>query len=216
MTPLFKPIISSVPSLRLREPLAQTLGAFQQEDAIVEYTFAETVKMAGHACPTVSGAWIVCVKALEALYPGEIPVRGEIEVTVFGEPDEGVYGVMAQVISFITGAAPVSGFKGLGHKFRRKDLLRYSKSKPDHEALCFQFRRVDHNRSVFIKYFPRRVPFSQEKAVRLGELMEKVIWEATLPGELAEFQDLWMEKVNIIVHKHTDIDDWLKIEERKE
>jgi len=212
----FKPIISSVPPLRLRDPLAQTLGAFQSEDAILDYTFAETVKMAGHACPTVSGAWMVCRKALESLYPGEIPVRGEIEVTVLGDADEGVYGVMGQVFSFITGAAPNSGFRGLGPKFRRKDLLRYSPKKIDPEALSFQFQRLDNNRAVIVKYYPHRVPYSPEKGLRLGELLEKVIWEAALPEELAEFQQLWLEKVDTIIHKQTDIDHWLKIEERKD
>jgi hypothetical protein len=213
---MFRSIITSVSPLRLRDPLALTLGAFQTDDAVLEYTFAETVKMAGHACPTVSGAFLVCRKALEALYPGEVPVRGEIEVTVYGDPDEGVYGVMGQVFSFITGAAPNTGFKGLGHKFRRKDLLRFNQTKPDSHALCFQFRRLDTNRSVLVKYYPHRVPFSQEKSLRLGELMEKVIWEAALPHELAEFQRLWLEKVEIIIHKRTDIDQWLKIEERKD
>ena len=216
MSSVFNTIISSVSPLRLREPLAQTLGAFQTEDAILEYTFAETVKMAGHACPTVSGAWLICRKALETLYPNEIPVRGEIEVTVYGDPGEGVYGVMAQVLSFITGAAPVSGFKGLGYKFRRKDLLRYDPKSPDPEALCFQFRRSDNRRTVLVKYYPHRVPFARDKAVRLSELMEKVIWEAARPHEVTEFRELWMGKVNTIIHTQTNIDQWLKIEERKE
>jgi hypothetical protein len=216
MSNVFNPIISSVLPLRLREPLAQTLGAFQTEDAILEYTFAETVKMAGHACPTVSGAWLICRKALEALYLDDIPVRGEIEVTVFGDPAEGVYGVIAQVLSFITGAAPVTGFKGLGYKFKRKDLLRYNAQKLDPEALCFQFRRVDTKRYILVKYYPHRVPLDRDKGLRLGELMEKVIWEAAKPAEVTEFRQLWMEKVNTILHTHTDIDQWLKIEERND
>ncbi len=31
------------------------------------------------------------------LYQDKIPVRGDIEVIVYGEPDEGVYGVICQV-----------------------------------------------------------------------------------------------------------------------
>jgi hypothetical protein len=215
MSTAFNPIITSVPPLYLREPLAETLGAFQSGDDVLEYSFAETVKMAGHACPTVSGAWLICCKALEALYPTSIPVRGEIEIIVYGEPGVGVYGVMAQVMSFITGAAPVSGFKGLGPRFRRRDLLRYEAKSPDPEALCFQFRRSDNRQTVLVKYYPQRVPFAQDKALRLGELMEKVIWEAARPPEQVEFQELWMGKVNTIINAQTDINQWLQIEERK-
>ena len=63
-------------------------------------------------------------------------------VTVYGEPDEGVYGVMAQVFGFLTGAAPVTGFRGLGHRFKRKDLLKFNPEKIAPEAMCFEFRRT--------------------------------------------------------------------------
>src|SRR3989304_9437999 len=101
MTVAFRDFIDEVKPIRFKEPLAETLGAFKDRNAVLEYTFAETVKMAGHACPTVAGAYLSCQKALETLYFGEIPVRGEISVTVYGEPDEGVYGVMAQVFSLL-------------------------------------------------------------------------------------------------------------------
>jgi hypothetical protein len=121
---IFRDFLDQVPPLRLKEPLAAALGALKDGDAVIEYSFGEVVKMAGHACPTVSGAYLICRKALEALYPSQIPVRGDMAITVYGEQDEGVYGVMGQVLSFISGAAPASGFRGLGPKFRRKDLLR--------------------------------------------------------------------------------------------
>ena len=113
MSDEFRDFFYTIDPIKLREPLAETLGAFKAGEGILEYSFIETVKMAGHACPTVSGAYLCCQEALNLLYPGEIPVRGNIEITIYGEPDEGVYGVMGQVFSFVTGAAPISGFKGL-------------------------------------------------------------------------------------------------------
>ena len=118
---------------------------------------------------------------MEKLYENAIPVRGQISVTVYGEADDGVYGVMAQVYSYLTGAAPATGFKGLGHKFRRKDLLKFSPRIIDPEALCFQFGRVDTGTEALVKFYPRLIPFAREKAGELGRLIEPVIWEAANP-----------------------------------
>jgi hypothetical protein len=210
---VFRDFFEEVKPIRFKEPLAETLGAFKEEGAVLDYTFMDAVKMAGHACPTVSAAYLCCQMALENLYADELPVRGDISITVYGEPDEGVYGVMGQVFSFLTGAASITGFRGLGHKYRRKDLLRFEPRKLDPEAMCFEFRRLDNDTGVLVKFYPRRVPFSAEKERRLAELLEKVIWEAAKEGEKKEFQDLWMEKVKAMVLARKDIQEWITIEE---
>ncbi len=110
---VFQEFFYQVPPIRMREPLAEALGAFKNRNPVLEYRFADLVKMAGHACPIIAGAFLSCQAALEALYPDAVPVRGEIGVTVFGAMDEGVNGVIGQAFSFITGAAPTSGFRGL-------------------------------------------------------------------------------------------------------
>lgn len=212
---VFRDFLEEVEPIRFREPLAEMLGAFKKEGGGLEYTFIDVVKMAGHACPTTAGAYLCCQKALEKLYPDETPVRGDISITVYGEPDEGVYGVVSQVFNLLTGAAPATGFKGLGscRKFKRKDLLEFGAEKIDHEAMCFEFRRLDTDRVVLAKFYPRRVPFAEEKARRLGELMEKVIWEAAKDDEIKEFQNLWMERVESMLLKREKINEWIKIED---
>ncbi len=215
MSDIFGEFLNDVRPILFKEPLAETLGAVKGEGAILEYTFIDVVKMAGHACPTVAGAYLSCLKALEALYPDEIPVRGEISVTVYGEPDEGVYGVMAQVFSFLTGAAPATGFRGLGHKFKRKDLLKFSAGENDSQAMCFEFKRLDNGKTALAKYYPQRIPFPEDKAKRLGELLEKVIWEAAGDDEKREFQELWMGRVRDMLLEAKGINRWLKIEERR-
>ncbi len=209
---VFRDFFRQVEPIRLKEPLAGTLGAFEEEGAILEYTFTDVIKMAGHACPTVTAAYLACQKALEKLYPDDIPVRGEIAVTVYGEPDEGVYGVMSQVIAFLTGAAPATGFRGLGHRFKRKDLLRFSSEKIDPQAMCFRFSRLDSGGAVLVKLYPQRIPFPEEKSKRMIELLEKVIWEAAKEEERKEFQELWLEKVKDMLLERKEIDKWLKIE----
>ena len=215
MTNTFHEFLKEVRPIRFKEQLAETLGAFKSEGAVLEYTFIDAVKMAGHACPTVAGAYLCCQKALEVLFADEIPVRGEISVTVYGEPDEGVYGVMAQVFSFLTGAAPATGFRGLGHKFKRKNLLKFSPGEGDSQAMRFEFKRLDSGKAVLAKFYPQQIPFSEKKAKRMGELLEKVIWEAARDEEKREFQELWMGKVKGMLLEEKEIDRWLKIEERK-
>ncbi len=215
MSDIFRDFLKEVKPIKFKEPLAETLGVFKEDGATLEYTFVDAVKMAGHACPTVAGAYLSCQKALERLYLDEIPVRGEISVTVYGEPDEGVYGVMAQVFSFLTGAAPATGFRGLGHKFKRKDLLRFIPDKIDPQAMCFEFRRLDNGKAVLVKFYPQQIPFSAEKAKQLAELLEKVIWEAAKKEERKEFQELWMGRVRDMLLEEKGIDRWLKVEERR-
>lgn len=212
MSDTFRNFLEEVKPIRFKEPLAETLGAFKSDDTALDYTFIDAVKMAGHACPTVAGAYLSCQKAMEALYPDETPVRGEIAVTVYGEPDEGVYGVMGQVFSFLTGAAPATGFRGLGHKFKRKDLLGFIASKPDPQAMTFEFRRLDTGRTALVKFQPQHIPFPSEKGARMGELLEKVLWEASKDDERREFQELWTGKVKSMLLEEKDIDKWLTVE----
>lgn len=212
---VFQDFFNEVPPIYLREPLAETLGAFVGQKPQVDYRFTDLVKMAGHACPTIAGAFLSCQAALKVLYPGDIPVRGEIAVTVFGEVDEGVYGVIGQAFSYITGAASVSGFRGLGHRFKRKDMLVYKAEKIDPEAKCFEFRRVDQQRSVLVKFYPQRIPLPIDKSRRLTKLMEKVIWEAATDEQKKEFQELWLERVQDMLLKKKDIHHWLVVEERR-
>jgi formylmethanofuran dehydrogenase subunit E len=210
---IFRDFLTEVEPIRFKEPFAEILGAFKKDEVVLEYTFVDVVKMAGHACPTTAGAYLCCQEALKKLYPNELPIRGDISITVYGEADEGGYGVISQVFSFLTGAAPATGFRGLGHKFRRKDLLRFNPESIDSQAFCFEFSRADNGKTVLVKFYPSKIPFSEVKSRRLGELLEKVIWEAAKEEERREFQDLWIEKVRDMILERKQINEWIKIEE---
>lgn len=214
MSKIFRDFLYDVKPIKFKEPLAETLGAFKENDVVLEYTFIEAVKMAGHACPTVTGAYMSCQEALEFLYPDEIPTRGNIAITIYGEPDEGVYGVIGQVFSFLTGAAPGSGFKGLAHKFKRKDLLQFSSDKLDSEAMCFEFKRLDNEARVLVKFYPQRVPYPAEKAMKLNPLMKKVLFDQADDAEKKELQDLFIGKVEAMIVERKEIQNWLKLERR--
>ncbi len=214
MSNIFRDFLYDVKPIKFKEPLAETLGAFKEDGPVLEYTFIEAVKMAGHACPTVTGAYMSCQEALDVLYPDEIPTRGNIAITIYGEPDEGVNGVIGQVFSFLTGAAPESGFKGLAHKFKRKDLLQFSSDKLDSEALCFEFKRLDNQARILVKFYPQRVPYPAEKAMKLNPLMKKVLFDQADDAEKKELQDLFIGKVKVMLVERKDIQNWLKLERR--
>ena len=209
----FRDFFQEIRPIVVRDPLAETLGAVSPDHTLT-YSFTDLVKLAGHACPTMAGSFLACQGALDVLYGSDVPVRGDIAVTVFGAPDEGTYGVIAAAFTLLTGAAPVTGFKGLGPQFKRKDLLTYNRESPDPKSLCFEFRRVDTGRAVLVRFTPRAIPFSSEKSRRMSELMEKVVWDAAEASERAEFQDLWMEKVKIMLVERREIENWLSVEKR--
>lgn len=216
MSNIFRDFLYEVSPIRFKDPLAETLGAFKENEAVLEYTFIETVKMAGHACPTVTGAYMSCQEALNLLYQDAIPIRGNIAVTIYGDPDEGVYGVIGQVFSFLTGAASTSGFKGLAQKFIRRDLLQFSSEKIDSEAMCFEFKRLDNEARVLVRFYPQKIPYPTEKAIKLNELMKKVLWDKASDAEKKELQDLFIGKVRVMLVERKEIQNWLVREDRTE
>src|SRR5690606_29458506 len=100
------------PRITVQDPLAALLGA--ASGGIIEYSYADAVKLAGHSCPTVAGAYLMTRNALKKLYGDELPERGNIKVQFRDEQTNGVTGVIANVVSLITGATTDNGFKGLG------------------------------------------------------------------------------------------------------
>ena len=112
-----------MPSIAVRDPLAQFLGA--TEGGRLEYCYADAVKLTGHSCPTVAGAYLATLEALRELYPGALPERGGIRVELRARVDEGVAGVVASVAALLTGAAGEGGFKGIAGRFERRGLLSF-------------------------------------------------------------------------------------------
>src|SRR5690606_10496369 len=52
----FPAFFNAIPAIIMQDPLAQLLGA--ADAGLIEYTYADTVKLAGHSCPTVAGAYL--------------------------------------------------------------------------------------------------------------------------------------------------------------
>lgn len=174
-----------VETIKVADPLAGVLGAF--ENGIYEFNFLEIVKSAGHSCPTVAGAYLITKEALKALYPNEMIIRGNIKVE-FKEPlEEGVAGVIGNVVTQITGATDKSGFKGLNGNFARHSLMSFNSN----IASSARFTRVDNGKSVDLFYDPSSVPPSPE----MGPLMQKLMGGMATPEEAKAFGAHWQDRV---------------------
>ena len=181
-----------VEPIKLKDPLAVFLGAVNEAEEF-SYTFTDAIKLAGHSCPAVAGAYKITQKALKALYPNETPIRGEISVRVLGSADEAANGPVSQVISLITGAATGTGFAGLGSRFARKDKLIFDQK--NEEPGAFIFTRDDNKKSVKITYHPERIPSRGD----LSNLLTKCIVDTASPKQKEEFIQLWQERVEAVL-----------------
>ena len=72
----FPAFFSDAPVIRVRDPLAAFLGAAR--DGVLEYGYADAVRLAGHSCPTVASAWLMARAALRELFGDALPERGAV------------------------------------------------------------------------------------------------------------------------------------------
>ena len=179
----------NIAPIQMSDTLAQLLGA--AENGLFTYTYLDMVKLAGHSCPTVAGAWIMCDLGLKKLYEETTPVRGKIKIEMRGALDEGVEGVIAQCISLITGAANEGGFKGLGPNYARNNRLFFSADINGGVRLS----RLDTGQSVTMTYDPSSVPFHPQ----IGPLMKKVAQGTLAEDERAFFATEWQNRVKKIL-----------------
>lgn len=190
----FPDFFADAPAVTMRDPLAQFLGTAR--GGVMEYRYADAVRLAGHSCPTVAGAWLMTIHGLRALYGDELPVRGEIEVFMADARDAGTTGVVATVAQLVTGAAPETGFHGIGGRFGRNDLLHFDQSMQGE----FGLRRKDTGAAVQVVLDASVVPWSNE--MRL--LLPKAVSRQASPDELQRFGELWQERVRQILVEHAN------------
>lgn len=192
---IFPEFFAAAPRIRLRDPLADFLGA--SADGVLEYTYADVVKVAGHSCPTLASAYLMARAALHALFPGTLPERGGVRVAMPQPVHEGVSGVMGNVISFVTGAAGEGGFHGIGSRFDRRDLLSYG---AEELAGQVRFTRTDTGAVVSVQARPERVPGDP----RIRTLIPRCLAGAATPEESLLFRGLWQDRVRRLLTEHAD------------
>ncbi len=183
----------AVPQIGLYDPLAEFLGA--TEEGVIRYGYYDAVKLAGHSCPTVACAYWSTYRALSFLYPDTLPVRGDIRVEFSQDSTSGVTGVIANVVSMLTGAMSDNGFKGIGGRFDRRKKLYFSVADLQAEI---RYTRLDTMQSVNVTANPQLVPASP----RLPGLMSACLSGSATPAEAREFGQLWQARVRSILLEH--------------
>jgi hypothetical protein len=199
----FPDFFADVPTITLRDPLAAFLGV--SKSGVITYTYTDAVKLAGHSCPTVAGAYLMVRSGLSHLYGDDLPQRGGVEVYLRGERDQGTTGVIATIAMLLTGAAPETGFAGIGSRFSRRNLLHFSA--PIDGLLALQ--RSDGGRGVILDLDMARVPAAREMQM----LFPRVVDGQASEDEQARFGVLWQARVAQMLTKHADDRDLVQVRE---
>lgn len=190
----FPGFFADAPRITVRDPLAEFLGAAR--DGVIEYSYADIVKLAGHSCPTVASAFLMARAGLAALYPGALPERGAVRVDLPDAASEGVSGVIGSVIGMITGAAGAGGFHGIGGRFDRRSLLSFGLGDLDSPRLS----RLDTGAAVSVSVRAERVAGDP----RMRGLLQQCMAGTATPGEAAQFGALWQDRVRRLLVEHAD------------
>lgn len=178
----------TIETITLQDKLSAFLGSL--EGGISEFCYLDVVKAAGHSCPTVAGAYLITLTGLNALYPDEMPMRGEIFVSFKETAAEGVAGVIGNVITQITGATTTSGFKGIGGNFARHSLMEFE---ADINA-SVRFKRLDTGATVDVTYDPSSIPGHPQQM----EIMQRLMQGVATPEDKAEFGGMWQQRIEKI------------------
>jgi len=192
---------NKVPNIELIDPLSAVLGTFEKGELNISYL--DVVKGSGHSCPTVAGAYLMSYHALKALFPEGPALRGSIKVEFNEKMEEGTTGVVANAISYITGATDKSGFKGLNGNFSRHSLMSFNMPVP-----FVRFSRTDTNQSVDLFYDPSPVPADSKQ---MG-LMKMIMQGTASEKEKKDFAELWQERVKRILVDNFDNPKILRVE----
>ncbi len=199
----FPAFFDDVPAVAVRDPLAALLGA--AENGRIEYRYADAVRLAGHSCPTVASAWLMTARALAALYPDELPERGNVKVELRGAQDEGVEGVIASVATLLTGAAGSGGFKGIAGRHARRDLLGFGAPMRGR----IRFTRLDTGRAVETEFRSERVPMPPE----VRPLLAAAVAPDADDAARRAFGDRWQAWVRAILIEHRDDPQLIEVRE---
>lgn len=190
----FPDFFADAPRITLRDPLAEFLGA--AEGGVIQYSYADVVKLAGHSCPTVASAFLMARAGLAALYPGAMPERGAVRVDMPDPADEGVSGVIGSVIGMITGAAGAGGFHGIGGRFDRRSLLAFGVP----ELARPRLSRTDTGAAVSVSVRTELVPMDP----RMRGLLQQCMTGTASREDEAQFRALWQDRVRRILVEHGD------------
>lgn len=193
----FPKFFDNAPIIRLHDPLAHLMGS--AKDGVMDYHYVDAVRLAGHSCPTVAGAFLTARAALKALYKDALPERGSIAVHMPSPETHGTTGVVAQVLTLITGAAAQNGFQGIGGRYARNGLLSFAVNNDENNSVV-RFERLDTGAAVTVKLDVSSMPLDELQRER----MQAVIHKRETLEQQVEFAHFWQERVSTMLLEHAD------------
>ncbi len=185
------PVVASV-----YDPLARFLGAARQ--GLIEYRYADVVRLAGHSCPTVAGAYLMALHGLRALYGTETPVCVDVEglhARCAGQWRDRGHRLGRAAGHGCRWGNRVSGC-GKWIFFARKNLLAFG---ADVDGVL-GMRRRDTGKAVMVHFDNAVVPWPDA----MPPLMAKALGEQASSDELEQFARLWQERVRCMLVDHAD------------
>jgi hypothetical protein len=205
--------ITQVEPIMMMEPY---FAIFGQTDGAIPYYYEEAVKLAGHSCGATAGAWTITRKALEVLYPdGEIPVRGQIAVDAPGAEDEWFVGVFGEIITYLTGAAPRTGFNGsdfaVNDLYVRQNKMVYDEAPTGEQPPMREwvFTRLDTGVSVGVKFNLAVItPIATPERVAMGQ---KLAQGLATPEEAADYIEYWNARARFVFDNADTLDGFFTV-----
>jgi hypothetical protein len=169
--------------ITIQEPFAEFLMADQDEYKF-KISLLDVVRFAGHACPSMVGAFLISQRAVTELFPEtNVCIRGQVAIEIPSAVTQGATGPISNVFSMIFGAWERSGFGGLQGQFVRRGLLKYDVQ--DVSQGTFRFHNLKTGNAVDISYDPSKAQVPVEAA--------------SLP-----FQKVWRHKIATILENSKD------------
>ena len=174
-----------IEKISVYDDLSEFLGV---NDGKIDISYVDIVKVAGHSCATVAGAYLIALYGLKELFKDKLPKRGYIKVELKKSPTEDNTGVVGNVLSVITGATSDFGFGGIPTgKFNRRDLLFFGANID--ADVCFT--RVDTNEKVYVNYRPKKI-------VNPMEILKSAIKPDAKEEDIKSFPKRFQEMVKTV------------------
>ena len=188
-----------VEKIILKDELSEFLGA--TKDGIIEITYLDCVKLAGHSCPTVASSYILANEAIKYLCKKDIPLRSSLKIEFKESKESGVNGVIANILTLILGSFDSGGFSGIGTRFKKRDLLFFNNK---NQKGSIKFTNIYTNEFIECNIDTSVVPANKQ----MQELMQKALLKVASDEEIEQFKKMWQSRVeNMLLNKEL----WSKI-----
>ncbi|UXR65298.1 hypothetical protein EZJ49_03415 [Bdellovibrio bacteriovorus] len=183
-----------LPQILVREPFAEFLRADQEEYSF-PISLLDVVRFAGHACPSMVGAFVISQRAVRELFPETgVLIRGQVSVEMGSAVDRGATGPISNVFSMIFGAWEKSGFGGIQGNFVRRGLLSYEVS--DLPPGTYRFKHLGTGKTIEVFYDSSQVDLKGD----LSDLSFQEVWRMKIRRIVMEADKVLMVKVSQSAH----------------